>query len=84
MKKSYFIFRLKSDTYIKERNLMKTDDEWININLNRNRTKSIKNEETKEKAEELRSLNLRAVNILLKNGEIETLLTIFTRRISNT
>ena len=75
MKKSYFIFRLKSDTYIKERNLMKTDDEWININLNRNRTKSIKHEETKEKAEELRSLNLRAVNILLKNGEIETLLT---------
>jgi hypothetical protein len=82
-KESYFIFRLKSDTYKKERNQMKTNDEWVNINLNKNRTQNIKNEELKAKAEELDYFNLRIVNIILTNGEIETLLTNLSDELAN-
>jgi hypothetical protein len=54
---------------------MKTDDEWVNINLNANRRQNIKNEELKVRAKELGFLHLRIVNIPLETGEIETLLT---------
>jgi IS4 transposase len=62
---------------------MKTDDEWLDINLNKNRTKNIKNKELKAKAEKLDYLNLRIVNIQLKNGAIETLLTNLPGEIAN-
>jgi hypothetical protein len=81
-KESHFIFRLKSDTYIKERKQMKTDDEWIDINLNRNRKQNIKSEKIKEKVEEFECLNLRVVNIPLKTGEIESLLTNLPEKIA--
>jgi hypothetical protein len=74
-KNSYFIFRLPSDTYKKERKAMKSDDEWVDITFNANRTRSIKNDKLKAKAEELRYVNLRIVNLELDNGVIETLLT---------
>jgi hypothetical protein len=74
-KNSHFIFRLPIDTYKKERKRMKTDDEWVDIVFNANRRRSIKNEELKAKAEELKYVNLRIVNVELNNGEIETLLT---------
>jgi len=73
-KDGYFIFRLKSDTYKKERKKMKTDDEWVDINLNKSRTNNVKNEYLKAKAEELDYLNLRIVNVPIKSGT-ETLLT---------
>jgi len=82
-KESNFIFRLKSDTYKKERSKMKTDDEWININLNANRIRNIKNEELKKKAKELDFLHLRVVNIPLENGVIETLLTNLPENLAN-
>ncbi|MDR0912714.1 MAG: IS4 family transposase [Methanobrevibacter sp.] len=75
LKNSHFIFRLSKNKYKKERKHMKSDDEWIDLNLNKSRTKNIKNNEIRQKAEELDSLNLRIVNIPLKTGEIETLLT---------
>jgi hypothetical protein len=74
-KESYFIFKLKSDTYLKEKNMMKTDDEWVKINLNRNRKQNIKNEELKTMADKLGFLYLRIVNVPLKTRKIETLLT---------
>ena len=54
---------------------MKTDDEWLEVNLNKNRRGNIKNKKLKAKAEELDYLHLRTVNVLLKTGEIKTLLT---------
>lgn len=54
---------------------MKTDDEYVEILLNSSRTRNIKNKELKEKAEEITHLDLRIVNIPLKTGEIETLIT---------
>ena len=82
-KESYFIFRLKSDTYKKERDQMKTNDEWVDINLNGNRTRNIKNKELKAKSEELDYLNMRILNVTLKTGEIETLLTNLPDEIAN-
>ena len=74
-KESYFIFRLKSDTYKKEREKMKSVDEWVDINLNKNRTRNIKDPELKAQTEELACFHLRIVNVTLKNRMIETLLT---------
>jgi hypothetical protein len=81
--KSYFIFRLKSDTYKKERDKMKSDDEWVEINLDKSRTKNIKDPELKALAEELACFNLRIVNVTLKNGVVETLLTNLPEEIAN-
>jgi len=74
-KEGYFIFRLKSDTFKKERKNMKTDDEWVDITFTGNRRQNIKNKELKAKARELEHVNLRIVNIPLETGENETLLT---------
>ena len=82
-KESHFIFRLKSDSYIKERSKMKTNDEWVQISLTSNRKHNIKNEELKKKAEELGYLNLRIVNIKLKTGEIETVITNLPEKIAS-
>jgi hypothetical protein len=82
-KESKFIFRLDKKTYKKERNKMKTDDEWVEIGLNSSRTKSIKNKDLKEKAEKVGFLNLRIVNIELETGEIETLITNLSENIAS-
>jgi len=74
-KESHFIFRLKKNSYKKERESIKTSDEWIQINLNRNRTQNIKNQDLKEKAKQMEYLNLRITNIELETGEIESLIT---------
>lgn len=74
-KNSHFIFRLKNTDYVNERKKMKTNDEYIEILLNSNRTKSIKNQKLKEKAEKITHLDIRIVNVTLNTGKIETLLT---------
>jgi len=74
-KESNFIFRLKKSDYKKERESMKTDDEFISINLKRSRTKNIKNDDLREKADEIDFLDLRIVDIELETGEIESLIT---------
>ena len=78
-KETFFIFRLKSDIYSKERNKMLSDDEYVNLNLNSLRTKNIRNPKIKEKIKNMTHLRLRIVNIpiQLNNGKIitETLIT---------
>jgi hypothetical protein len=83
-KNSKYIFRLKKDTYKKERKRMKTDDEWVEIKINSNRTKQIKNPDLKQKAKETTHLKLRIVNIPLETGEIETLITNIGKRTATT
>ncbi|MDR3063533.1 MAG: transposase, partial [Methanobrevibacter sp.] len=68
-KESKFIFRLKKTDYIHERKHMRTNDEYVDIKLNATRTHLIKNNELKEKAKEIKSLNLRIVNVKLETGE---------------
>ena len=78
-KGTYFIFRLKSNVYTKERNKMLSDDEYVNLNLNASRTKNIRNPIIQEQIKTMTHLRLRIVNIpiTLKNGKtiIETLIT---------
>jgi len=54
-KNSKFIFRLKEDYYKKERERMKSDDEYVDINLNSARTSNIKNQDIKRKSKAKRS-----------------------------
>lgn len=74
-KQSQFIFRLRKNTYKKERKRMKTNNEWVEIGLKSSRTRHIKNKELKEKAEQKDHLFLRIVNIKLETGKTETLIT---------
>jgi hypothetical protein len=80
---SKFIFRLKESHFKKERKKMKSDDEYVDINLNHNRTANIKNQNLKETAKETDYLNLRIVNIEIKPGVIETLLTNIPHKIAS-
>lgn len=82
-KESHFIFRLKKSNYKKERKQMKTDDEWVKIELNTNRTQNIKNTDLKEKAKQIDFLNLRIANIKLETGEIESLITNIPEKTAN-
>ncbi|KZX10814.1 transposase [Methanobrevibacter curvatus] len=70
-KESKFIFRLKKTDYIHEKKYMKTDDEYTDIKLNATRTQSIKNNQLKEKTKEIKSLNLRIVNVKQKQEKLK-------------
>ena len=81
---TYFVIRLKKNSYKEERKNIKTDDSPISIPLTENRLKIFKDTELKEQFLDVDELNLRIVNIELekvneKTGEIEieieTLLT---------
>ena len=64
---SFFVIRLRSSDFDKEISKMKTDDEIINININRNRTQSFHNEELKNKAYQIGRLPIRITKIQLIN-----------------
>ena len=83
-KNSKFIFRLKKTHYKKERANMKSDDEFVDINLNASRIANIKDDDLKEKAKETDFLNVRIVNIEIKPGVIETLLTNIPENLAST
>ena len=70
-----FVFRLRSTSFKNQREKMKTDDEYILINLNNKYLKIINDKDLKQKAEEMGRLKVRIVNITLENGTVETLLT---------
>ena len=62
---SYFLIRLKADDFINERKYMKTNDEIINITINRIRTQNFHDEELKKQAREKRSTEIRITEIEL-------------------
>ena len=81
---TYFVIRLRKNSYKEERKNIKTDDGPISIPLTQNRLKIFKDPELKEQFQDIEELNLRIVSIELekqnrKTGkteiEIETLLT---------
>ena len=81
---TYFVIRLRKNSYKEERKNIKTDDSPISIPLTENRLKIFKDLELKEQFQDVDELNLRIVTIELekensKTGkteiEIETLLT---------
>lgn len=72
---SYFVIRLRKDSYIGEREYMTSGDEILKIELDKDRIKRFKDHVLKEKFKEYEYLNLRIVNITLPSGEIESLIT---------
>lgn len=81
---TYFVIRLKSNSYKEERKSIQTDDSTLSIPLTENRLKIFKDQELKEEFKGIDELNLRIVTIELEKEneeteeieiEIETLLT---------
>ena len=71
---SHFIIRLRVDDFEHERKNMKTNDETIDITINAIRTKNFHDEETKKKALESQSAEIRITEIELetKKGKKNT------------
>ena len=63
---SHFIIRLRVDDFEHERKNMKTNDEIIDITINSICTKNFHDEETKKKALESRSAEIRITEIELE------------------
>lgn len=70
-----YIFRLQSQTYEREKRMMKTKDEWIEIKLDCARRRSIKDETLSKRAKEKQHLKCRMTKVILNTGEIEYLLS---------
>lgn len=66
---SFFVIRLKKDTYIGEREYMTSNDEILEIEINKDRINKFKDKILKEKFKDLQYLKLRVVNIKLETGE---------------
>lgn len=62
---SYFLIRLKADDFKNERKQMKTNDETIDLTINRTRTQNFHDEELKKQAREKRSTEIRITEIEL-------------------
>ena len=67
--KSYFIIRLKDSTFKKERKNITKDDEYIWINMTKQRLKNVDNNEIKEKYQKEGRIKLRIVRVPLKTDE---------------
>jgi hypothetical protein len=70
-----FVFRIRKNSYKSEKAKMKTDDEFIDINITKGRTNHIKNKEIRNKLLKIEKLNLRVTKILLPSGEEEHILS---------
>lgn len=73
--KSYFVIRLKKDTFIDQRYKLTQDDEIIEVPLTKSFIKTIPDEKLRKFAKKEQKLKLRIINIELPTGEIETLAT---------
>ena len=70
-----FLFRIEEDSYKSEKRRMKSNDEFVDIELNESRLKSIKDKKIKNMLCEKGSLRLRVTKIKLDNGKREDLIS---------
>ena len=63
---TYFVIRLRKNSYKEERKNIKTDDSPISIPLTENRLKIFKDQELKKQFQDIDELNLRIVTIELE------------------
>ncbi|WP_270568088.1 IS4 family transposase [Clostridium beijerinckii] len=71
----FYIFRLQSGTYEDEKNLMNSNDEIVNIEINKSRLKKINDKDIKARAKQIGNINARMIRITLSTGEDEYLVT---------
>lgn len=76
-----YIFRLQTKMYEKEKKAMKTNDEWIELNVAGDRLKKIIDKEVKNELKKQKTLKVRISKVVLDTGEIEYLLTNITEDI---
>ena len=72
---SYFVIRLKNNSYKDERSKITSNDSSIKLDITPERLKKFHNEELREKYSKMWTIDLRIVTITLKTGEKEVLLT---------
>lgn len=72
---SNFLIRLPKSYFKKEREHMKSDDETVEININKSRIHNFKDSELIKVAQEMGTFELRITNVELETGEIETLIS---------
>jgi hypothetical protein len=70
-----FLFRIRKNSYKKEKSKMKTNDEFIDININKTRLNHLKNKELKEKLLQKEKINLRITKVILSSGIEEHLIS---------
>jgi hypothetical protein len=70
-----FLARIRKNSYKTEKKSMRTNDEFIDININKSRTNHIEDKELKEKILKIGKLNLRVTKIILPTGEEEHLIS---------
>lgn len=76
-----YIFRLQTNMDEKEKKSMKTDDEWIELNVAGDRLRKISDNKIKEELKKQKNLKVRISKVLLDTGEIEYLLTNISEQI---
>jgi len=74
-KEEKFVFRLRLNDYKKEKTKLRNNDQWINIEITKNRLNQIKDKKLKSELLAVGKLNLRIITIKLVTGEIEYLIT---------
>lgn len=70
-----YLFRLPNKTFKKERESIKSDDGFVDIELTNSRMRSLTDPLLKAKGKELKKIKVRMVKIKLSTGEEEYLLT---------
>ena len=76
-----YIFRLQTKMYEKEKNSMKTNDEWIELDVAGDRLRKVKDKEAKNELKAKKTLKVRMSKVVLDTGEIEYFLTNITEDI---
>ena len=74
-KEEKFVFRLRLNDYKKEKIKLRSNDQWFNIEITKNRLNQIKDEKLKSELLSVGKLNLRIITLRLVTGEIEYLIT---------
>ena len=81
---SYFIVRLRKDSYIEERMNIKQEDSPISLKITKDRLKKFHDPELKNIYSKKWTINLRIITITNKNGEKYSLLTNITKKVLGT
>ena len=74
-RKEKFVFRIRSNDYKKEKLKLRTNDQWIKIEITKNRLNQMKDKKLKSTLLAVGKLNLRIIKIQLVTGETEYLIT---------
>ena len=74
-KEENFVFRIRTKDYKREKMKLRSNDQWVKIEITKGRVNHIEDEKLKSILLSLKRLNLRIITVTLVNGEIEYLIT---------